>query len=71
MLEPCFELCYLRYNKEYTKECDNNCMYAKACKENRYKDEIIEYLLDMLEEEHMGMKASAIEEIKDEFGIEL
>ena len=35
------------------------------------KDKVIEYLLDMLEEEHMGMRASAIEEIKNEFGVEL
>jgi hypothetical protein len=35
------------------------------------KDEVIEYLLDMLEEEHMGMRAVAVKEISDKFGIEL
>lgn len=35
------------------------------------KDEVIEYLLDMLEEEHMGMRAVAIKEITDKFDIEL
>lgn len=40
-------------------------------KDHQNKDEIIEYLLDMLEEEHMGMRASAIKEIKNEFGIEI
>ena len=35
------------------------------------KDEIIERLLDMLEEEHMGMRVVAIERIKREFDIEL
>lgn len=38
--------------------------------EQNKKDEVVYYLLDMLEKEHMGMRASAIEEIKDEFGIE-
>ena len=71
MFEPCFEHCHIRYGKQYTKECDDNCNYAKAVKESKRKDEIIEYLLDMLEGEHTGMRASAIEEIKDEFGIEL
>ena len=32
------------------------------------KDEIIQYLLDILEEEHMGMRTSAIEEINNKFG---
>ena len=32
MFEPCFEHCYLRYGKQYTKECDNNCNYAKTIK---------------------------------------
>lgn len=32
---------------------------------------IIDYLLDMLEEEHMGMRTLAIEKIKDEFGFEI
>lgn len=35
------------------------------------KDEAIEYLLDMLEEEHMGMRAVAVKEIADRFDIEL
>lgn len=39
--------------------------------EQRDKDDIIEYLLDMLEEEHMGKKALAVEEIADKFNIEL
>jgi hypothetical protein len=39
--------------------------------EQQDKDEIIEYLLDMLEEEHIGMRALAIKEIKNKFDIEL
>lgn len=38
--------------------------------EQNKKDEIIYYLLDMLEEEHVGMKAAAIKEIADKFDIE-
>ena len=34
------------------------------------KDEVIEYLLDKLEEEHMDMRAVAIKEIADKFDIE-
>ena len=46
--------------------------YVKdAAKDSQNKDEVIEYLLDMFEEEHMGMRASAIKEIKNEFGIDL
>lgn len=35
------------------------------------KDEVIEYLLDMLEEEHIGMRVVAVKEIADKFDIEL
>ena len=34
-------------------------------------EEIIEYLLELLEDEHMGMRVEAIKLIKEEFGIEL
>ena len=38
---------------------------------NNIKDEIIDFLLDALEEEHMGSRGWAIEEIKSRFNIEL
>ena len=38
MYFPCFE-CLNRYNREYTEECDEICMYAKAIKE---KDTVIQ-----------------------------
>lgn len=69
MLIPCHDHCYLRYGKQYTKECDTTCDYAKAVKEGKCKDDIIECLLDMLEEQHMGMRAVATKDIKDRFGI--
>lgn len=28
---PC-QTCYLRFNKQYSSECDDNCDYAKAIK---------------------------------------
>ena len=34
MFNPCFE-CYNRYNRQYTKECDTTCEYAKTCLENK------------------------------------
>lgn len=45
--------------EEWMKKIDNT------------KDKIIDFLLDALEEEHMGSRAWAIEEIKNNFGIEL
>lgn len=71
MFNPCFEHCYLRYNKQYTKECDNTCAYAKAVLESKNKDKVIGYLLDMLEYEHMGAAARTVEEVKDLFGIDI
>ena len=32
MFIPCKEHCYLRYGKQYTKECDDNCDYAHVAK---------------------------------------
>ena len=46
-------------------------MFELVKKQEDTKDDIIEYLLDMLEEEHMGMRAFAIKEIADKFNIEL
>ena len=65
MFIPCYGYCYLKYGKQYSEECDANCDYAKVVKENKCKDKIIDYLLDMLEEEHMGMCSVAVTEIKN------
>ena len=43
---PCFE-CMNRYGKQYTKECDNECDYAKSVKE---KKKIEKQLSDLMEE---------------------
>ena len=32
---PCRDHCYIRYGKQYTKECDTTCDYAKVCLENK------------------------------------
>lgn len=32
-MNPCVELCYLRYGKEYSPECNEKCDYAKAVDE--------------------------------------
>lgn len=34
-------------------------------------EEIIDYLLDLLEDEHMGMRNEAIKLVKEEFDIQL
>lgn len=41
MTNPCVELCYQRYGKQYTPDCDNKCEFARAIKENKsFKEEI-------------------------------
>lgn len=51
----------------YTKECDNICAYAKAVLENKNKDNVIDYLLDILEleEESIAILPITVEEVKD------
>lgn len=34
MFYPC-EHCYLIFDKEYTKECDDTCEYARLCLESK------------------------------------
>ena len=66
MHNPCFE-CWNRYGHSYTEECDNTCDYAISIAK---RNNIIEYLLDLVEEEHVGMRSYAIKEVKNRFGIE-
>lgn len=35
MINPCKDYCYIRFGKQYTKECDTQCEFAKVCVENR------------------------------------
>lgn len=35
MLNPCVELCYQKYGKDYTPKCDKECEFAKVICENR------------------------------------
>ena len=58
----------LRYGRELYKAME--ILYSWYY-EQLDKNEVIEYLLDMLEEEHMGMRAVAVKEVKDKFDIEL
>lgn len=32
-LNPCIDLCYIRYNKQYSENCDDKCEYAHAVKQ--------------------------------------
>lgn len=68
MFNPCFEHCYVRYNKEYTAHCDATCAYAKAVKD---RDKAIDWLLGMLEDEHMGMRANVAKTLKETYDIEV
>lgn len=34
-MNPCIDYCFNRFGKEYTKDCDNNCEYAKVIVENK------------------------------------
>lgn len=35
MFNPCYDHCYIIRGKQYTKECDATCEYAKACLMNK------------------------------------
>ena len=69
-----------------TKECEacscdgdeTRCSFYPEKREKAIKalrkvseDNIINYLLDMLEDEHMGMRAEAVKQIKERFGVEV
>ena len=69
-----------------TKECDpcscdgdeTRCSFYPEKREKAIKairetseDNIINYLLDILEDEHMGMRAEAVKQIKERFGVEV
>lgn len=32
---PCYEHCYIRFGKQYSKECDSSCDYARVILENK------------------------------------
>lgn len=65
-------LYYLTHNENGIVELCNWSFFDRHFEviDDDVKDKIIEFLLDMLEEEHMGMRAVAVKEVKDKFGIE-
>lgn len=44
-MNPCIEFCHIRHGKEYSKECDDYCDYAKAVK--NYKG-VIDRVLEII-----------------------
>ena len=54
MYSPCFE-CKIRYNKEYSKECDNKCDYANLVSKLKTYGGIDE-VLSVMEEERIPIK---------------
>lgn len=49
MFNPCIDHCYLRYGKQYTSDCDDQCEYAKLAKENQKLKEQL-YELEKMDE---------------------
>lgn len=56
MYNPCYE-CWNRYGKEYTKECDTTCEFAKFALENTKLKEILKTVykinIDIFEDEEV------------------
>lgn len=53
-MNPCTEYCYLRYGKQYSKECDDECEFAswvQIAKDLQTKLDSIDSALNNLEEE--------------------
>lgn len=67
MYSPCFE-CKIRYNKEYSKECDNKCDYANLVSKLKTYGGIDE-VLSVMEEERIPIKMIDKEHIEDTFRI--
>ena len=39
MFNPCVDYCWNRFGREYSKDCDNTCEFAKIAKElDKYKE---------------------------------
>ena len=39
-MNPCIELCYLKYGKQYEPKCDNECDYAKEARYRKVLEEL-------------------------------
>lgn len=39
MINPCVDLCYTRYGKQYSSDYDGKCEYAKVIKEKKILEE--------------------------------
>lgn len=67
MYSPCFE-CKIRYNKEYSKECDSKCDYANLVSKLKTYGGIDE-VLSVMEGERIPIKMIDKEHIEDTFRI--
>ena len=69
MFDPCYEHCYLRWRKEYTKECDNTCNYARLYLENKKLKEIFDELGISLTDENDNFRSTQdiLKEITDKW----
>lgn len=67
-MSPCFE-CYIR-GKRYSKEGCKDCDYAIVANKLSLANTIIDGLLDILEQEHIGMKDQVITLLREEYNYE-
>ncbi len=52
-MNPCIELCWNRYSRHYSPECDNKCDYAKAVLENKaLKQSLVQSASEQAAAEH-------------------
>lgn len=49
MLNPCYEYCYLRFDKQYTEDCDDRCEFAKVVKEKKKLEKELNLLLEEMD----------------------
>ena len=50
MFNPCYEYCFLKYEKQYSRDCDDKCDYGKAIAENKLLKEVRDYPIHTLYE---------------------
>ena len=55
MFNPCYEHCYAKYGKEYTKECNEKCEFAKTVLEKMKLEEKVKELEENALKEMKGI----------------
>ena len=63
--EPCFK-CLIRYNRDYTSDCDTFCSYAKKAVESTQKSKVIKFLI-----EQYNIPEEIYNEIEEKFEVKI